>query len=294
MRRENPDLARHLLCSAPSLLAGPVPEPAGSFRSNYVKRMKHVLAAAALLATSAASAGPILIVNGASQTSETVTTEWVTNNLHALHLAVGNTVTILDALPADVSGYSQIWDIRFDNLFALDSSAQNQYLGYLQGGGGLFLMGENSSFMDRNHSVFALIAAAGGGSVGFTECDSTQQVHAPFTGPNTVATVNYSAPGCFDGKGNGQWISAESGGALGSGLAFGVGSLTHAGRGALTTILDVNFMMNEIDLPNSQDLTKNLIRFVGNEVDPPVDVPVPATLALFGLGLLGLSARRRI
>ena len=48
----------------------------------------------------------------------------------------------------------------------------------------------------------------------------------------------------------------------GTGVAWGVGDLSNAPDGALTTIFDVNFMQNQWDLPNSQNLTKNLIGFV--------------------------------
>jgi hypothetical protein len=69
-------------------------------------------------------------------------------------------------------------------------------------------------------------------------------VNAPFNGPNAVNAVGFAAPGCFDSNGTGQWISStpSGGNILGSGIAFGVGSLSGAMTGALTSILDVNFM----------------------------------------------------
>lgn len=120
-------------------------------------------------------------------------------------------------------------------------------------------------------------------------------MRSPFTGPNAVSSVNYAASGCFDSHGTGQWITARADDSVGAGIAFGVGSLSGAMAGALTSILDVNFMMNQYDLPASQNLTKNLIGFVGDQVDPPNGVPEPGTLALFSLAALGagLASRRR-
>jgi hypothetical protein len=138
--------------------------------------------------------------------------------------------------------------------------------------------------MTRNNSVLDFIALAGGGTIGFTNLGSTQTVNAPFTGPNAVAQVSYSAPGGFDSSGTGNFITQV--GSVGSGIAFGVGTLANAPLGALTSIFDVNFMQNTNNLPHSQNLTKNLIGFVQEQVEdpiaPPDFTPIPEPSA-FGL-----------
>ncbi|WP_273024749.1 PEP-CTERM sorting domain-containing protein [Rheinheimera sp.] len=260
-----------------------------------MKLLKTILCATGLMVSSAAMAGPILIINGANQTTEPGTTSALTDNLKTLHEAVGNTVTIVDDLLGDLSSYAQVWDVRFFNAAALDSVDQTAYSNYLVNGGGLFLMGENSSFMERNNSVLSLISSLGGGDLGYNDCyDGTQMVHAPFTGPNDVTEVTYAASGCFNNKGSGQWITSRADGSVGSGVAFAAGSLANAMAGALTTILDVNFMMNDFDLPNSQQLTKNLIAFVGEQTENPSNpVPAPASVLILATGLAALRLRRR-
>jgi hypothetical protein len=248
--------------------------------------------AALVIGATGASAGTVLVINGASQTSETGTTNSITTNITNLHADVGNTVTVVDDVPASLAAFDQVWDIRFSNVWAIDAAEQATYLSYLQGGGGMFVMGENSAFTTRNDSVFSLIAAAGGGTLGFTSGSALQTVVAPFTGPNPVTTVAFRGPGYINGTGSGDWITQS--GASGVGVAWGVGDLSNAPAGALTTIFDVNFMQTTAS-PDEQSLTKNLIGFIDDEVVQPSAVPLPAGLPLLlaGLAAFGLVGRKR-
>lgn len=237
-----------------------------------------------------ANAGNILIINGSSTTSETGTTSSITTQLSTLHTAAGNVVTVVDGVPASFAGYAQVWDIRFSNSGALGASTITDYVSYLASGGGMFVMGENSGFATRNSSVLGLITAAGGGSLTFTSPNDTQTVYSPFTGPNAVTTINYLASGGVTSFGTGQWITAQAGGTAGTGVAFGVGTLGNASKGALTAIFDVNFMQTDANA-GSVALTKNLIGFVGNQVS----VPESSTwmMMIAGFGIVGGSMRSR-
>ncbi len=262
-----------------------------------MNRLKSLLTVAALVVSpSLASAQSILIINGTTGTSEPGTTTNITNNLKTLHEAVGNTVTISDGIPVNFTGFTQIWDIRFSNSFALTAGQQTQYLSYLQGGGRVFMMGENNGFSTRNGTIFNLIAAAGGGTLGnggAGTCPSDNQtVNAPFTGPNAVSSITFACAGAFNGFGTGQWISNNGG--IGAGVAWTIGTLANATAGSLTSILDVNFMEGNRTF-EMQQLTKNLIGFVNNPPPPGNVVPEPSTYALMATGLAGLLAvgRRR-
>lgn len=253
--------------------------------------LKAAVAATFMLAAAPSYAASILIVNGSSGTSEPGTTSLITDNLKMLHEAVGNVVSVVSDVPATFAGFFQIWDIRFSNNLAITGSEQAQYLGFLQGGGGMFVMGENNSFTTRNNSVLSLIDAAGGGSLGFAIPSSGQTVNAPFDQPNLVTSIGYLAPGGVNGAGSGQFITDD--GTNGTGVAWAKGTLTNAPLGALTAIFDVNFMQGDVG-DDSQNLLKNLIGFVDGEVNPPSAVPVPAALPLLvlALGALGMVRRR--
>lgn len=242
------------------------------------------------LSSQVAQADEVLIINGASKTSELDTTSAITNNLNQLLQNAGFTTTISDATPENLNGFDQIWDIRFSNNLAITASEQTEFLSFLQGGGGMFVMGENDGFTTRNNSVLNLIQAAGGGLLTFVTPDSTQNVLSPFTELNPIPNGNvvYANPGGVSSPGTGKFITVDNFG-RGTGVAFGKGDLANALNGALTTIFDVNFMQALYDLPNSQNLLKNLIGFLEEETSPtqPSEtVPEPTST----IGLLVASA----
>lgn len=257
-----------------------------------MKMLRTAAISAVILGASAlsAAAGSVLIVNGADVTSESGTTASITTQLSNLHVAAGNTVTVVDSVPGSFAGFDEIWDIRFSSVSAITAGEEAQYLSFLQGGGGMFVMGENSSFTPRNDSVLSLIAAAGGGTLNFLTPGSTQTVNAPFTGPNPVSSVTYLAPGGVDSAGTGSFITDD--GTNGTGVAWAVGDLTNALSGALTTIFDVNFMQDDADAA-SQALTANLINFVTTEVSGQVPLPAGFGLLIAGAAALGAASRRR-
>ena len=151
--------------------------------------------------------------------------------------AAGYNVTITSdpaTLTGNLTGVAQVWDVR-PNV-ALTTADSSNYLSYLNDAGGLFLLGENSGFATRNNSLSAFIVEAGGGdvAVGPTTVPS-QYVTDIFNGSGLIvqdAATSFYVPasGVFTSPGTGTFIttSEANGGGVGTGVAFGAGSLANA------------------------------------------------------------------
>lgn len=260
----------------------------------------YLLTVAILLTSVAinAYADDVLIINGTSTTSEPSTTAQITITLDTLLLSQGHTTTISDPVPADISLYDQVWDIRFSP--AISAGEQTQFVTFLNSGKNAFVMAENNGFTARNDSVLSLIMAAGGGALSFVIPNSTQNVNPAFRTPNDIDTITYCAPGGASAggltAGNGVFLS-DDGVIGGSAIGFGQGSLTNAPSGSLAVVFDVNFM--QPCGTNATEFLENLSLFVlEGGIDPidPIDaVPVPTMsqwstltlvmlLAIFGFG----------
>ena len=188
-----------------------------------------------------------LIINGIAESSEPELSLSSTDVIDSLLQNSAYQTIISNDVPDNISEYDQIWDIRYDNSSAISEEQTQQYLNFLQTGGNLFLIGENSVFGTRNNSILNLIELAGGGELNFALTNLTQQVLPPFTSPDPVSgNILYEAPGGVTSSGNGQFITIDER-ERGAGVTFFPGNLENAKAGELTTIFDINFLENVDD-----------------------------------------------
>ncbi len=175
-----------------------------------MKFKKKILASllAAILSTPA-WADNVLIIGGEGDSHISVKTELE---------AVGHTVTYQagSAGPTDLTGFQQVWDMRYST--ALSSNDMALYDTFLKNNGYLYLSGEHGGFATRNNSIGTFTSSLGGGSIsvaGFANNGQTANT-TYFTGGATVdfaaAAIITSAGGrvlSSDGSGNAtakMWI----------------------------------------------------------------------------------------
>lgn len=189
------------------------------------------------------------------------------SNISARETSLGKTVTVIAGysnLPSDLSGYSHIWDIDYNTnqLVTLNSS---KYTAYLQGGGALFLIGENNGFPQRNNTLATFITSVGGGTISFdgsfppvvTSCIVENQ----FLLENSNNSVTFNAIGRFSSIGTGTNIVKTNAvydsypvGTQGLVAVWKTGSLANAPKGAIVSLLDINIWQS----PSGSDFTNNI------------------------------------
>lgn len=175
----------------------------------------------------------------------------------------GATPTSVTSLPGSLSSYGQLWDIRFNNTTPITGGERSQYVSYMNGGGAMFVMGENAGFMTRNNSILSLITAAGGGTGTFAAGNNSQDVLPAAQTPNAITTIGYLAPGGITQAtvGTGQCLTRDSNNVC-SAVAWGVGSLANAQTGSMVVVFDINFMQTTPGGSNAAAFLNNIIRFV--------------------------------
>lgn len=201
----------------------------------------------------------------------------VLNTLSGRLIAQGYTPTTANtyaSLPSDLSSYGQIWDVNINingDGTELTATEKTKYTNYLQQGGALFLMGENSSGASsgwdaRNISLSNFITELGGGSVAtnLTEPVSTLRltVAPEFRISNSDATVSIDYGGQYSSLGNGTRITVEHGVAV----CWKTGSLSSAPLGAIVSVLDINFLSPNFT-PNTYEdsFVDNLISILNSK-----------------------------
>jgi len=274
------------------------------YTENLYRVLIHFLVLIVLVLTlvTPVSAANILIVAGTDGIAQTSAANLNTD------LSGSNTVTIVNTgVPASLAGYTQIYDVRYNNKPAFSTAEVDQYKTFLNAASGntLFLMGENSgaTFLTRNTAINDFIASAGGGTISVPAIYSSakETAHAPFNGPNACDYITFAAVGIVTSSGTGSFASTEAGGTSGGSIYFTQNTLANAPTGALVVVYDVNFIYDPQTRSSTKNETvfrQNLEHFVATAAAPTVSSISPSSgplaggtsVAITGTGFTGATA----
>jgi hypothetical protein len=172
-------------------------------------------------------------------------------NLASRITALGYTPSLISSYSSlnslNLYEYAQLWDIGYASPYLTNpNNPTSKLTSYLQGGGALFIMGENSNFGARDDAVDNFITGVGGGSTvrGSTDYtySRTATVQSEFLLSNSNNSVDFARPGTFTAIGNGTPITTAFIGTEYVAVMWKSGSLLSAPAGTVMSILDINFL----------------------------------------------------
>ena len=221
-----------------------------------------------------------VLLAGTGDYGNTNGVDWLQSQLKAAGYSVAATKT--DTLPADLSGYGQIWDV---STVALDDDDQGKLIAYVKTGHGVYLTGERPCCESLNAAdttiVKGLVAGAtdlqigGLGDPYFQTGPVAVNPDAPgglSTKPFAVTTWTVSAPG-----GIGSLPAAD---VLASAdttpVAAAWGPEEVSGKGRITLLMDINWIdPATMDTATAGQFAQNLALYLSGKATPPA---APAAL----------------
>jgi hypothetical protein len=209
--------------------------------------------------------------------------------------AQGHTVTNVAAIPADISGFDEVWAFH---IFSAFSGAESASLAaFVSAGGGLYLTGERPCCEAANTSIEALlnslvigggISVGGMGDVpgGETYSFNPGAAGGISTTPNVLGPWAPSAPGRLAGVSGDNILTLGNLGDIGGGVWDSPDLVPGVGRIAL--LMDIDWISGG---PPGDRV--NIVENIELYLRPGAQAPEPTTLVLLGVGLLGLDVLRR-
>jgi hypothetical protein len=148
----------------------------------------------------------------------------------------------------NLSQFAHIWDIGYASPYLTNpNNPTNKLFGYLQSGGAMFILGENSDLGVRDDAIDTFVTSIGGGNVARSLTEYTYSaavtVQPEFLIANSSNSIVFGKPGTFTSLGTGTAMTSAFTGSEYVAAMWETGSLTGAPSGAVISVLDVNFFV---------------------------------------------------
>jgi len=158
----------------------------------------------------------------------------------------------------DLTQYAHLWDIGYASPYASNpTNPTTQLTNYLVDGGALLILGENSFFGVRDDAIDTFVTGLGAGTVTRSTTEyywaTDENVQPEFLQANFDDVVTFSRPGTFSTYGTGTPITTPFIADEYVAVMWKTGSLSAAERGAVISILDINFITDNFYNPNFID-----------------------------------------
>ena len=166
----------------------------------------------------------------------------VAGNVTGRLQAAGHTVTTITTAPTTLTGYQQVWDLRY--MSALTSSETTLYTNFITNGGFAYFTTENPGCcMARNNSIAALVTGLGGGSTQIGPgWANNVETNMNTTYMTNGLTVNYAAVAAIVNSQGIPLITDGSGAVSGMSWIGRAGALGSGVTGTIITVADINWL----------------------------------------------------
>lgn len=187
-------------------------------------------------------------------------------SLAARLTAQGLTPTLVQSYSAlgsiELTEYSQIWDIGYASPYTSNPSDPTSKLySYIQSGGSMFLLGENSGFGVRDDAIDNFVTGLGGGNITRSFTDYNYVVYTTllpeYRLANSSSALSFSRPGGFISLGNGTAMTTPFASNVYVAVMWETGKLSGAPAGSIVSVLDINFLAGST---LNNDFIDNLIQ----------------------------------
>lgn len=170
---------------------------------------------------------------------------------NALGFSVDLVTSFADLQSTDLTVYSQLWDLGYATPYTTNPyNPTNKLRTYIQSGGALFILGENSAFQPRDNQIGIFVEACGGG-IDITEgtedfnYQRTLTLDSRFRLANNSSQVTFARPGVFVNYGNGIPMTGSFPLTVElhyPAVMWSVGTLSICPIGSIISVLDLNFI----------------------------------------------------
>lgn len=240
-----------------------------------------------------------VLIAGTGDFSNPVPTEPNDNLAQALTSA-GYSVTESATLPADLSGFGQVWWV---DASPPTSAEQNQLIAFAQSGKGVYLTGERpccEALNDADQSIVDAVVV-GGNNITVGDQGDVCGCNAPLpvnpnvvanlaTRPHTVTTWTPNAPGGMAGVPDSSVFSYyQPNPSTKQAVAAAWDRASTSGNGRLVVFMDINWPEANSRDANWADVAENVAFFLSGLTSPPTPpillapvAVVPAGPSLFG------------